>query len=195
MVTSLCSVAALRVRQDAVIVRLADVLGVAMDEASQVSHDIRVGWADEDREEAPSSDDRAHLDLDENPDSHQRAAEARRVRCLLRGEFGPFPRRLTRGTLLLCGQRAFWRPARSFNHKTFPLDVTVDAVTSRPADHREPSVKWSGGEQGEFVVPRPIVLNLTTSCGSLDIVLSPRHIAIVESHFRGMTIDPPIRDF
>ena len=149
-------------------------------------------WADEDREEAPSSDDRAPLDVDEHPDLHQRTAEAWRVRCLLRGTFGPFPRRLRRGTLLLSGQRAFWRPARSFNHKTLPLDVTVDAVSSRPANQREPSVECGNGEQGKILMPSPIVVTCSTSSGSLDIVLSPKHVVIVERFFRGMTISSPM---
>jgi hypothetical protein len=41
-------------------------------------------------------------------------------------------------------------------------------------------------------MPSPIVVTCSTSSGSLDIVLSPKHVVIVERFFRGMTISSPM---
>jgi hypothetical protein len=67
--------------------------------------------------------------------------------------------------------------------------VTFEEVTTRVTDHREPGVPKgsSGMELGAVLVPSPLVVTCRTSSGSIDIVVSPANVAIVEGFFWKMT--------
>jgi hypothetical protein len=67
--------------------------------------------------------------------------------------------------------------------------VTIDDVSHRQADDREPGVQIgsSGMEPGAILIPTPIVVTCTTSSGSLDMIVSPADVAIVDGFFQKMT--------
>jgi hypothetical protein len=128
-------------------------------------------------------------DLSEHPDFNLRSGEVRNVPCLLRGSFDPWPGELTEGALVLSAEGAVWRAARSTEDQPLFTDVTFEEVTTRVTDHREPGVPKgsSGMELGAVLVPSPLVVTCRTSSGSIDIVVSPANVAIVEGFFWKMT--------
>ena len=127
-------------------------------------------------------------DLSEHPDFNLRPGERRNVPCLLRASFDPFPSELTEGTLVLSGEGATWRAASSTDVWPLFVDVAIDELTHRQADHREPGVHpgSTGLEFGATLVPSPIVVTCTTSSGRLDVVVAPADVAIVRGILQKM---------
>ena len=114
-----------------------------------------------------------------------RSGQARQVSCLLRGNFDPYPRRLRQGTLLLSGPVASWTPYWSFKRQPLAVEVTLDAVTTRPADKREgPKVKKGGRRWGVVAIPHFSVVTCTSSLGILDFVVPPADEPLVAGYFR-----------
>ncbi len=94
-----------------------------------------------------------------------RSGETRRVSCFLRGEGGPYPKKLKQGRLVLGKDQAAWTPYWSVSRKPIDIDRNVTSVQSRPADGREPNVKKGGTAFGVVQIPAFMVV---TCNGHLD---------------------------
>ena len=118
-----------------------------------------------------------------------RMGETRKVSCFLRGTIVPFPLRLKQGSLVLSNQGATWEPFWSLNRHPLAIDITVETVSCRPADQREPRVK-KGGKILGVIVPAFVVVSCNCPMGVLDLVVPPADEPLVSGFFRRHTGQP-----
>lgn len=128
---------------------------------------------------APPTDSEGSSDIEA-----VRGGEARRVSCFLRGTVDPFPRKLHQGRLQLSSGGADWTPFWSLSRKPVAIGLTVQEVTTRPADSREPNVKKGGTFLGVVAVPAFVVVTCAGSSGAVDLVVPSADEPLVSSYFR-----------
>jgi hypothetical protein len=124
-------------------------------------------------------------ELGEHPDFNLEAGETRRVSCLLRGSFDPYPRDLERGTLILSGDGASWVSIQNTDSQPLTLDVPVEAVSSLPMGFQEPST-YEVPAVDIVLMPSPITVTCDTSFGQIELVVTPADAAIVHWFFTRM---------
>lgn len=102
-----------------------------------------------------------------------RVDEARSVSCFLRGQRGPYQRQLRQGTMVPEGRRALWTPFWSLCRRPLAMELGVQTVQTRPADHREPNVKKGGPVYGVIEIPAFQVASCQTASGTVDFAVPP----------------------
>lgn len=113
-----------------------------------------------------------------------RGGEARRISCFLRGSVDPFPRKLKQGRLQLSHGVADWTPFSSLSRNPVALRFTIQEVSTRPADFREPNVKRGGTVLGVVAVPAFVVVSCAGSLGTVDLIVPSADGPLVYSYFK-----------
>jgi hypothetical protein len=110
--------------------------------------------------------------------------ESRQVSCFLRGTIANYPSRLKQGNLTLSPGGASWSPFLKMGSGRIKIVPNFLAVSTRPADHREPNVKKGGSGLGFINVPVFMVVTCTGPDGTGEFVVPSLDESLVASWFR-----------
>jgi hypothetical protein len=110
------------------------------------------------------------------------------VSCYLRGTFGPYPKRLTYGSLLVSPDRASWKPYIGLpRRRALVIESCFVVVQTRPPGTREVlKVRNIERLRDGVMTPQWTVVSARGAVGSLDFVVPTPDVPLVSAWLYGI---------
>jgi hypothetical protein len=121
--------------------------------------------------------------LSEHSDFVLKANEQRRIACLFRATFTPYPLEIRPGTLFLSGVTAVWTPSTDIDPQPIQIDTSVISVRVTTANKEALRIVDRPQLVAPILLPSPCVVECMTPFGRLEFIVSPVDATIVASFF------------